>query len=267
MDVNYDTQVQPNHVAPYNPDNHGMCPNKGDNQNMPQRVDAAAKGDFDRSMQRETESAGDMANGMQGQQGDAGEQNPMIQQIMEQLMPILMQAIQEMLGGQQGQMGANGQQGMGDPASMTQPAGGASNGMDGASGAGGSDMPASMNGMDQQQASNPMDQMMQAIMQQLMPMIQQMIQSITGEQDHTANDATSGGKSPVDSAISAMQEVSEAASSDAGNDMMSGGDGQMSQQDQLVQQIMEMLAPMLMQMLQGMLGQGQGGQQQGAPAY
>ena len=235
MNVNYDTQVQPNHAQFNHALPFGMDSEMGEKVNTPNKVDKASQGAFDRSMNKEGAD-----NTHQMKNAPMSETQQLVQQIMERLAPLIGQIIEEILGGVQ-----EGQE--------TEGAGAANQ--------------ASENSSDKsevgQQASSPEEQLMQQIMERLMPLLEQIIQEMTGNQ-LSGNEET---PPAADSSAIMPSQVQGSGSSEASSSM---GEGQaMNPQDQLMQQIMDVLVPLIAQIVESVFasinGQSNAGSMNGNP--
>lgn len=219
MNVNYDTQVQPNHAQFNNALPFGVAAGGTDDKiNTPNKVDKASQGAFDRSMNKEGAS-----NTPQMQNGAMNETQQLVQQIMERLAPLIGQIIEEILGGIQGNQEPE-KAGTANQASESLPA---------------------TSGADQQ-TSSPEEQLMQQIMERLMPLLEQMIQEMTGNQgsenEQASSDATASEMMPTQSQGANPSEASSSAPM--------GEEQAASPQDQLMQQIMDVLVPLIAQIVE-----------------
>ena len=235
MNVNYDTQVQPNHVLPMGIGHDCSYKSTNDEANTAKKVDKASQGAFDRSMKKEgAERASQSEN-----QLNAAAPQQFIQQLMERLAPLIAQIVEEILGDiQQHQNsdevgGANDVQAMADEAL----------------------------GLQDEQNLSPHDQLIQQIMERLMPLLEQIIQEMTG-----GNSSDEQMANHLPSAINPSQ---------ASHPSENIQDQQpQNSQDQLMQQIMQVLVPLIAQIVESVLASGQasaglhsGGFQQPMRAY
>jgi len=187
--------------------------------NMPDKVDKVNQGSFDRSMNKNaTENTLDQQT---------------MQQIMERLAPLIAQFIQEILGGEQqdAQTPSGVSGGAGEPQGVE----------------------ATDQSMSAEQGSmSPQEQLIQQILDRLLPYIEQMVQEMNagnsqGEPSENTNQAAPAATNGMGSEAPQSGEMQNGMNSDS---------QLQSQQDQLTQQIMQVLVPMIAQIIESVLGQG-----------